>query len=66
MQGVLLKVKTDSVLQHDMRDSDIAFQYTTVSNCNSFVTFHTDEADCMGYVGVKFRQYLFRKIVVVI
>ncbi|TVY88315.1 Acetoacetyl-CoA synthetase, partial [Lachnellula willkommii] len=29
--GVLLKVKTDSVLQHDMRDSDIAFQYTTTA-----------------------------------
>ncbi|KAF2806024.1 acetoacetyl-synthase [Mytilinidion resinicola] len=29
--GVLLKVKTDSVLQHDMRDTDIAFQYTTTA-----------------------------------
>lgn len=29
-QGVALKVKTDMVLQNDVRTTDVVFQYTTV------------------------------------
>lgn len=31
-QGALLKVKVDSCLQHDIRRTDVVFQYTTVGS----------------------------------
>lgn len=48
LQGVALKTRTDSVLQHDIRKSDVVFQYTTVSppSERTRVQDHAQIADC--------------------
>ncbi|KAI1046064.1 hypothetical protein LB505_013986 [Fusarium chuoi] len=57
-----LKTKVDSVIQHDIRKTDVVFQYTTVRLPNDFTTALTCllQSDIMGYVGSEPHEPLLR------